>query len=107
MHQMQSIFIAVGSLVGILVFIAARGRRQGVIARPLMTPNEIEFYGRLITTLPHFHVFPQVSFGALMTHTGMLAERDMWRVRASFDRKIADYVVCDRGMTSSPSSNSM
>ena len=65
---------------------AWRPRRPRIIAKPLMTANEIEFFHRLRAALPGFHVFPQVAFGALMTHAGMLPAREMWRV-CGFQRR--------------------
>jgi hypothetical protein len=42
-------------------------------------------------------VFPQVSFAAFLTDDGQLSRNAQWAVRAKFDRKIADFVVCERG----------
>jgi Protein of unknown function (DUF2726) len=63
----------------------------------LLTANEVEFFHRLQRALPGFHVFPQVSFGALLTDDGQLSRNAQWAVRAKFDRKIADFVICERG----------
>ncbi len=65
--------------------------------KPLLTPNEAEFFHRLQRALPGYHVFPQVSFAALLTDDGQLSARDRWAIRARFDRKIADFVICARG----------
>jgi hypothetical protein len=65
--------------------------------KPLLTPNETEFFHRLQRALPSYWVFPQVSFGAFMTDDDKLARNARWSVRAKFDRKIADFVVCERG----------
>jgi hypothetical protein len=64
--------------------------------KPLLTSNEAEFYRRLQRALPGHVVFPQVSFGALLTDDGRLSRNARWSVRARFDRKIADFVICDR-----------
>jgi hypothetical protein len=64
--------------------------------KPLLTANETEFFHRLERALPHYCVFPQVSFAAFLTDDGKLARRARWSVRARFDRKIADFVICDR-----------
>lgn len=64
--------------------------------KPLLTPNEAEFFHRLQRALPRFHVFPQVSFAAFLTDDGKLSRKAQWAVRAKFDRKIADFVICDR-----------
>ena len=62
----------------------------------LLTPNEVEFLFRLQRALPSHHIFPQVSFAAFLTDDGKLSKKSSWAVRAKFDRKIADYVVCDQ-----------
>jgi hypothetical protein len=64
--------------------------------KPLLTSNEAEFFHRLQRALPGFHVFPQVSFAAFLTDDGKLSRKAQWAVRAKFDRKIADFVICDR-----------
>jgi hypothetical protein len=65
--------------------------------KSLLTPNEIEFLHRLERALPAYRVFPQVSFAALLTDDGRLSTKARWSVRARFDRKIADFVVCEGG----------
>ncbi len=65
--------------------------------KPLLTANEAEFFHRLQRALPGFHVFPQVSFAAFLTDDGQLFRNAQWAVRAKFDRKIADFVICERG----------
>ena len=47
-------------------------------------------YNRLVQSLPDLVVLAQVSFGALLTARAYAA-------RNTFDRKIADFVVFDRG----------
>ena len=42
------------------------GRPPSFMSRALMTPNEIEFFGRLREALPGHHVFPQVAMSALL-----------------------------------------
>ena len=82
------------------VFLFRRGRKpwlSGVRRKPLLTGNEAEFFYRLQRALPGFHVFPQVSFAAFLTDDGQLSRNAQWAVRARFDRKIADFVVCERG----------
>jgi hypothetical protein len=64
--------------------------------KPLLTANEAEFFHRLQRALPGFQVFPQVSFAAFLTDDGTLSRKPQWAIRAKFDRKIADFVICDR-----------
>ncbi len=82
------------------VFLFFRSRKpwlSRVRRKPLLTANEAEFFHRLQRALPGFHVFPQVSFGAFLTDDGQLSKNAQWAVRAKFDRKIADFVICERG----------
>jgi hypothetical protein len=82
------------------VFLLLRGRNPWLARlrrKPLLTANEAEFFHRLQRALPAFHVFPQVPFAAFLTDDGQLSRNAQWAVRARFDRKIADFVVCERG----------
>jgi hypothetical protein len=82
------------------VFLLLRSRKPWLSRlrrKPLLTANEAEFFHRLQRALPGFHVFPQVSFAAFLTHDGQLSRNATWNLRAKFDRKIADFVICERG----------
>jgi hypothetical protein len=65
--------------------------------KALLTSNEIEFFHRLQRALPSYQVFAQVSFAAFLTDDGKLSRNSRWSLRARFDRKIADFVICERG----------
>lgn len=68
-----------------------------VRARPLLTGNEREFYGRLRRALgSQFEVVPQVAMGALMDVALPRGHPQFWTIREQFSRKIVDYVVCER-----------
>lgn len=56
--------------------------------KPPLTANEQAMFNRLKGALPELNVLAQVSFGALLTAKSRPA-------RNTFDRKIADFVVCD------------
>lgn len=64
--------------------------------RAFMTGNEIEFYHRLTRALPEFHVFPQVSMGALVQPNVPSSHPQYWQIRGTFSQKVCDYVVCSR-----------
>lgn len=64
--------------------------------KPLMTANEREFFQRLRKALPAYHVSPQVAFGAFLSDDVRLSGKTRWNIRARFDRKIADFLVCER-----------
>jgi len=57
--------------------------------KDVLTPNEQAMYNRLAQALPDQIVLAQVSFGALLNAKSKAT-------RNTFDRKIADFVVCDR-----------
>ncbi len=92
---------AIAGLIGLAALLLfARGRTswlKRIQRKPLLTPNETEFFHRLQRALPSYHVFPQVSFAAFLTDDGKLSRNSKWSLRARFDRKIADYVICERG----------
>lgn len=67
--------------------------------KPILTDNEKEFFGWLIEALPDFHVFPQVSMGAvLQPAVGSQNKRHYHRMHRSISHKVVDYVVCDNAM---------
>ena len=92
------IFAALFSL-GLWCYVARRQAhlRASVASKTFMTGNEIEFFGRLGQALPEFHVFPQVSMGALLEPTVSSKHPDYWKVRDTFSQKVCDFVVCQRG----------
>jgi hypothetical protein len=97
----EPLVIAAALIIAIAAAFILVGGRKPWIARlrrkPLLTANEAEFFHRLQRALPGFLVFPQVSFAAFLTDDGQLSRNAQWAVRAKFDRKIADFVICERG----------
>jgi very-short-patch-repair endonuclease len=93
--------LAACSLVVIAVTATVLVERKPWLSRikrkPLLSENEKAFFLRLQRALPGFHVFPQVSFAAFLTVDGRLLQQEGWAVRAKFNRKIVDYVICTRG----------
>jgi hypothetical protein len=93
-----------GALAALVLFVFAvmllRGRSSWlshIQRKALLTSNEIEFFHRLNRALPSYQVFAQVSFVAFLTDDGKLSRNSRWSLRARFDRKIADFVICERG----------
>lgn len=87
------VVLAVILFVVMAVLKAKKGEPTGDVKetprkKALMTEQETAMYNRLKQSLPQHHVFTQVSFGALITAKSRAA-------RNLFDRKIADFVVCD------------
>jgi very-short-patch-repair endonuclease len=92
------ILIALLIVVAVIVAVVARpqGRNSSpyqYAAKPLLTPNEKEFFERLQTAVPEYFVQSQVAMGALMT--GRHAQGKHQATRSTFDRKIVDYVLLD------------
>ncbi len=67
-------------------------RRRGILSA-----NETEFFYRLSRALPSYHIFPQVSFSALIAVDNRLSAKQRFDVRRRFGWKYCDYVVCKRG----------
>ena len=63
-----------------------------IVAKSLLTHTEQKFFRLLISALPEYYIFPQVAFSALLTHKG----KDGYRLRNSFNRSVADFVVVDQ-----------
>ena len=79
---------------------AWRGRRDNqaasVVARPVMTGNELDFFATLRAALPDAIVLAQVSFGAIIEPRGPARGTPAWwSNRHRFGQKVADYVVLD------------
>jgi hypothetical protein len=97
----KRILAAAGALLLLaLIALPLRSRTawlRRIQPKTLLTPNEAEFFHRLQRALPTYEIFPQVAFAAFLTDDGRLSAQRRWSVRAKFDRKIADYVICERG----------
>jgi len=67
---------ALAALLALAAVLFLRSRKHWLThirRKPLLTPNETEFFHRLQRALPSYHVFPQVSFAALLTDDGKLS----------------------------------
>lgn len=89
------VFIAAILIAAVVIAELAKKQVSGSAEKPKrrwpMTKNEAAMYHRLVQALPDKVIFAQVSFGALLTARGRAA-------RNRFDRKIADFVVCDKAL---------
>ena len=103
MHGLTG-FAGVAIVTLLLVAAAAvlgRGRKPqvaGLKPKPLFTDNEQSFFHHLEHALPSHRVFPQVAFAAFLTEDPALARQTRQALRNKFNRKFADFVVCDRNM---------
>lgn len=65
--------------------------------KTLMTPNELEFLGRLESAAPEYRFCPQVAMGALLDPTAARKDGKAYmRARGMFAQKIVDFVAQDR-----------
>lgn len=65
--------------------------------KPVMTPNEIEFYARIRRALPEIHVFPQVAMSALLEPVASSRKAKLASFR-KISQKRVDYALCDGSM---------
>lgn len=66
-----------------------KGKQTPITAKTVLTMNEQPTFHRLKEALPEYSVLAQVSFCAMITATG-------WATRNRFNRKMADFVICDK-----------
>lgn len=77
---LMTTFVAAAKTIGR----SGRSRRKEPLTR-----HEQAMYNRLRQSMPDLIVLAQVSFGALLTAKS-------YAIRNTFDRKIADFVICDK-----------
>lgn len=65
-----------------------------VDAKPILTANEREFFYRLVGALPQYHIFPQVSFSAILKPGKSTSGKERYSNLGRFNQKTADFVVC-------------
>lgn len=95
------IFLVVLVLVAAIVIAALKKRNaiepketaetEAPKRKRLLSQREEAMYNRLTSALPDSRILAQVSFGALLSARSRAT-------RNSFDRKIADFVVCDKAL---------
>jgi hypothetical protein len=68
---------------------------KNLTSRNLVNNSEKRFFQILCEAMPDCHVFPQVSFNALVTHVPWITHLHWERfVRRSFNSKYVDFVLC-------------
>jgi hypothetical protein len=71
--------------------------RKNLTSRNLINNSEKRFFQILSDAMPDCHVFPQVSFNALVTHAPWITYLHWERfVRRSFNSKYVDFVLCSK-----------
>lgn len=92
------VVIVVIALMAIVLaegWLKGSGRTGAYRARALMTPNEAEFFGRLVVALPDHYIFPQVAMTALIGAASS-DKKKAYSDRLRIAQQRVDYVVCDR-----------
>ena len=88
-------------LVAILLFIVLAfgwgGTGLRYRAKPLLTENETEFFERLLSALPDYHVFPQVAFRAIMAPYSRSSSKNYMKEFSSIGSKHCDFLICKKG----------
>jgi Protein of unknown function (DUF2726) len=65
-------------------------------ARPIMSEAERQLFRTLHNILaPRYNICPQLAFSACITDDGKLRGRLLWKVRALFNKKRADFGIYD------------
>jgi hypothetical protein len=66
-------------------------------AKPLLTPNELEFLGRLEAAVPELRICPQVAMGSILDPDVPRSDGKAYmRLRGMFAQKFVDFVAQDR-----------
>lgn len=74
-----------------------RKRSDRYLLTPIMTANEIEFFGRLCRALPQHHVFPQVAMSAIIRPMDTYAQNR--GAYYAINKKRIDYAIYSETMT--------
>lgn len=88
------LIILVAAAIIAYVLLSSRPKAPAYRKRAVMTPNELEFHGRLARALVGLHVCPQVAMHALVEPTALNGQtrlRDFRRV----SQKVVDFAVFD------------
>lgn len=75
------------------LWLGEKGRYK---AADIMTPNEVEFFHRLVEALPGHYIFPQVSLGALMRPSISRRDPEWMKQFNQVSSKRADFAIYDR-----------
>lgn len=94
-----TLLVVVGAgAIGFVVLKAKLAGQQTAQAKfkqkALLTPNELEFLGRLEAAAPELRFFPQVAMGALLDPAVPRSDgKAYYRLRGMFSQKIVDFVA--------------
>lgn len=65
-------------------------------AKPMLSPNELEFLNRLEAAAPEIRFCPQVAMGAILNPNVARQDKRYMSLRGKFAQKIIDFVAQDR-----------
>jgi hypothetical protein len=65
-------------------------------AKPMLTPNEIEFLNRLEAAAPELRFCPQVAMGAVLNPNVQRQDKAYMSLRGKFAQKIIDFIAQNR-----------
>lgn len=91
---LAALIVLVAATAIAFVLVPARPRVAAYRKRRVMTPNEIEFYGRIIRALPGMYVCPQVAMHAVIEPTSSNSKTRLVDFRR-ISQKVVDYTVFD------------
>jgi very-short-patch-repair endonuclease len=92
------LIILIAAAIIAFVLVQAKPRQAAYRRRPVMTPNETEFYGRIVRALPGLHVCPQVAMHAIIEPTSTNSKTRLVDFRR-VSQKVVDYAVFDAQWT--------
>ncbi|MFN3351959.1 MAG: DUF2726 domain-containing protein, partial [Brevundimonas sp.] len=82
--------------MGLFKGVPGQAKVEPLQARPVLTANEWEFFGRLREALPGHVVCPQVSMAAVLATRPGLSRAEATTARNRFDRKVVDFVILNQ-----------
>lgn len=107
----MELILVVAVMFGLAYFLKSLGRqRPSAYGKPsnrsgklsitacdsIMRRGEQKLFGFLSEAFPNHHIFPQVSFSALITHAPHIYGSYVVTVRRKFHHKFVDFVICDK-----------
>ena len=78
----------------LLLYVLLRPARPRFAPKPLLTQNEIEFFGRLQRALPELAIFPQVALRAIIRPGSPSSSRSYDREAGLIGAKHCDFLIC-------------
>lgn len=92
----SSLLVVGAAVLVVVLFLIFQigGGGHKFLSKPLLTENEIEFFGRLKKALPGYEVFPQVALKAFIKPGASSGSKQFWAELAKIGSKHCDFLVC-------------